>query len=107
MIEQTLITIIIGLSVIAILCVLSIMVANFKIKLRRSFLVAELSRIEAEKNKLMKNLQEQPQSGFWITCQYHGNLPLTQEEYDRQNRAEKYGCPICKQMPKRIWRQCS
>ncbi len=51
------------------------------------------------------SLEREPQSGFWIRCRSHGNLPLTKSTYDAQCLAEKYVCPICSQIPQKIWRK--
>ena len=46
-----------------------------------------------------------PLSGFWIKCRDHGSLPLTEIEYLRQCRIDQYRCPICKVIPRKIWKK--
>lgn len=55
--------------------------------------------------ELKKQMHEKPQSGMWVRCAAHGDLPLTQEEYNKQTFVCKYHCPICKVIPLRIWRK--
>jgi hypothetical protein len=59
----------------------------------------------AEARKLVANYEKELQSGMWIKCPIHGDLPLTKVEYDKQTMSGTYGCPLCKQIPRRIWKR--
>lgn len=64
-----------------------------------------MAESEEARRRLIKPLEELPQSGFWIQCQVHANVPLTQAEYEKQTTNEKYRCPLCGQIPRKIWRK--
>ena len=59
----------------------------------------------SELRKLVQPLEKEPQSGMYIKCHSHGDIPLTQAEYDKQEKLGKFTCPFCGQIPKRIWRK--
>jgi uncharacterized membrane protein len=73
--------------------------------LRHNGRMSTMADQEETRRKLVKPLEEQPQSGFWIQCASHANLPLTQAEYEKQSAKEQYRCPFCGQIPRKIWRK--
>lgn len=56
------------------------------------------------KDKDKKYNTNLPLSGFWIKCRDHGNLPLTEIEYLRQCKVDQFRCPMCKSIPRKIWK---
>lgn len=53
----------------------------------------------------LKRMEREPQSGMWIKCPHHGDLPLTQAVFEKQTRQEAYRCPMCGHIPRKIWRK--
>jgi hypothetical protein len=45
--------------------------------------------------ELVHPLKSEPQSGFWVNCVIHGDVPLTNKEYNKQITEEKCYCPFC------------
>ena len=55
--------------------------------------------------RMIDSLKHQPQSGFWVKCRTHGDVPLTKAEHERQDKISKCCCPICGAIPQKIWKR--
>jgi len=91
---------------ISMLLVISGLLLHSTLRSYEKRLKAELamSNRNEDLKKMVSPLESQPQSGFWINCRAHGNLPLTKDVYDLQCKIEKYTCPFCGEIPRKIWR---
>lgn len=58
----------------------------------------------SKNRKLINSLKSMPQSGFWICCQLHGNVPLSKSVYDDFIAKSKFRCPVCDAVPIKIWK---
>ena len=91
-------TVISGILIFAILMLVKTLV-GYERRLKQGFPPMALKESE------IKAMKVQPQSGFWINCRNHGDMPLTKEAYEFQCKVEKYTCPLCGQIPRKIWRK--
>jgi hypothetical protein len=85
---------------LAAICLITVIIYG---ELRRHMGVKPVMDIKLK--SLAKSLEELPQSNFWINCRRHGDIPLTQAEYDKQTKQERYYCPGCGEIPRKIWKK--